>query len=255
MKDTIAIIGGGAMGAAVADGLLASGITAETIRISNPHTAKLAPLAEKGVTVTESNSDAIKGSKVVVIAVKPRVLPVVASELQPFLKPETEVCVIVAGVSGNEIEKMFPVAKNLSIVMPNTAVALCESMTFIVPLRGECGNANEIFSLTGNVMSIPEHLLPAATALASCGIAYGMRYVRAACEGGVELGFRASQAQTIVVQTLKGVAALLTDTSRHPEAEIDRVTTPGGFTIRGLNAMERNGFTNSVIEGLKASVK
>lgn len=255
MNETIAIIGGGAMGGSVAAGLIESGYNATQLCISNPHTAKLEHLVKKGVKVTTNNTQAITSASVVVIAVKPRVLPEVAAELKGHLTGATEVCVIVAGVSGREIEGMFPDTENLSIAMPNTAVALRESMTFLVTLRGRCSGAHEIFSATGSVMVIPEHLLPGATALASCGIAYGMRYVRAACEGGVELGFRATDTQQIVVQTLKGVAAILSDSARHPEAEIDRVTTPGGLTIRGLNAMERNGFTNSVIEGLKASVK
>jgi len=92
-------------------------------------------------------------------------------------------------------------------------------------------------------------------ALASCGIAYVMRYIRAASEGGVELGMYASDAKKIVMQTMLGAVKLLESTGNHPEAEIDKVTTPGGITIRGLNAMEANGFTTAVIEGLKASVK
>ncbi|MBP5235107.1 MAG: pyrroline-5-carboxylate reductase, partial [Bacteroidales bacterium] len=104
-------------------------------------------------------------------------------------------------------------------------------------------------------MVITEKQLPAATALASCGIAYAMRYVRAASEGGVELGFKADLAEKIVLQTMRGAVDLLKASGNHPEAEIDKVTTPGGLTIKGLNAMEEAGFTNSVIRGLKASVK
>lgn len=81
-----------------------------------------------------------------------------------------------------------------------------------------------------------------------------MRYVRAAMEGGVELGFTASQSLEIVLQTMTGAIATLADGNEHPEAAIDRVTTAGGITIRGLNAMERNGFSTAVIEGLKASL-
>jgi pyrroline-5-carboxylate reductase len=80
-----------------------------------------------------------------------------------------------------------------------------------------------------------------------------MRYVRAASEGGVELGFKAADAQRIVMQTMKGAVELLQASGMHPEAAIDLVTTPGGVTIRGLNAMEEAGFTHAVIHGLKAS--
>ena len=110
-----------------------------------------------------------------------------------------------------------------------------------------------IFKELGEAMIIEERLMGAGMALASCGIAYAMRYVRAATEGGVELGMYAKDAQHIVEQTLVGAVELLRANKSHPEAEIDRVTTPGGITIRGLNAMEENGFTNSVIKGLKAS--
>ena len=114
------------------------------------------------------------------------------------------------------------------------------------------GLAESVFCRLGAVKDIEERLLPAATALASCGIAYALRYIRAAVEGGVELGFRASDAQEIVTATVRGAAALLSVDGAHPEVEIDRVTTAGGITIRGLNAMEQAGFTPAVIAGLKA---
>jgi pyrroline-5-carboxylate reductase len=82
-----------------------------------------------------------------------------------------------------------------------------------------------------------------------------MRYVRAAAEGGVELGFKAKDATKIVLQTMEGAVKLLQATGEHPEAAIDKVTTPGGVTIKGLNAMEHYGFSNAVIEGLKAGCK
>ncbi len=106
----------------------------------------------------------------------------------------------------------------------------------------------------GTTLVIDEQHLPAATTLASCGIAYAMRYIRAAMEGGTELGFKAAVAQEIVAQTVKGAAALLSVPGAHPESEIDKVTTPGGLTIRGLNEMEHAGFTSAVIRGLKAGI-
>ena len=113
----------------------------------------------------------------------------------------------------------------------------------------------DIFNELGAAMLVDEGLIAAGTSLASCGIAYALRYIRAAMEGGVELGFRADDAKRIVMQTMRGAADILAANGTHPEAEIDRVTTPGGLTIKGLNAMEAAGFTNSVIEGLRASTK
>ena len=132
------------------------------------------------------------------------------------------------------------------------------SMTFISSARSTNemdSTILDIFGELGEAMLIDEAVMPAATSLASCGIAYALRYIRAAMEGGVELGFRADDAKHIVMQTLRGAVDVLEANGTHPEVEIDRVTTPGGLTIKGLNAMEAAGFTHSVIEGLRASTK
>ncbi|MDE5785668.1 MAG: pyrroline-5-carboxylate reductase [Duncaniella sp.] len=255
----IAIIGGGAMGSAVAGGLLdAKVIDPLQLVVSTPHPDKCRELSEKGVSVISDNPAAVFGASLVIIAVKPWMLSEVIAEIRDSIDPNrTEVTAIVAGVSAEELKNMWadrlPVI--LSIAMPNTAMRLGESMTFLVKANGAPELAKEVFNSLGEVMEIPERLLGAATALASCGIAYALRYVRAACEGGVELGFRASEAQKIVAQTLKGAVALLEQPGAHPETEIDKVTTPGGITIRGLNEMEKNGFTAAIISGLKASAK
>ena len=119
----------------------------------------------------------------------------------------------------------------------------------------ETQTISNIFDELGGCLITEERLLGAGTTLASCGIAYAMRYVRAAAEGGVELGFKAKDATKIVLQTMEGAVKLLKATGEHPESAIDKVTTPGGVTIKGLNAMEHYGFSNAVIEGLKAGCK
>ena len=142
-----------------------------------------------------------------------------------------------------------------ALAIPNIAAACRESVTFLVPFMEDCSALKAVFDAVGATFVVPENLLPAGTTLASCGIAYAMRYIRAASEGGVEIGFRANEAKDIVLQTLKGVVALLQQEGIHPEEAIDRVTTPGGVTIKGLNAMEDAGFTASVIRGIKAGMK
>ena len=140
--------------------------------------------------------------------------------------------------------------------MPNTAIAVGESMTFICgdqASKAKVDELNMIFGSMGRSAVIPERMMGAAMALCSCGIAYAMRYVRAATEGAVELGLYPDAAKEYVFQTLRGAVALLEATGANPESEIDKVTTPGGVTIKGLNTMERNGFSTAVIEGLKAS--
>ena len=209
--------------------------------------------------VTTDNAAVVTGADLVVIAVKPWIVKSVVEEIRDSIDYDTqEVTCIVACIPGEELMQWWRRGDDerlpaLSISMPNTAMSVGKSMTFNVALQGDAPLAMQSLAMMGRVMQIPERLLPAATALASCGIAYALRYVRAATEGGVQMGFRASEAQEIVAATIEGAAALLSRPDAHAEAEIDKVTTPGGVTIRGLNAMEREGFTNAVIAGLLAS--
>ena len=254
----IGIIGGGAMGGTLARRLFEISCTADAkreefqITVTNPHIDKLNDLKEQGAYVSTSNFAVLEGADLVVIAVKPWKVKEVIEEIAPFLEKNTEVSLIVAGISGEDLINMFGeyTPSNLSVAMPNTAMQTGKSMTFIVPLKGNPALADQVFQQVGKVKVIEEKFLPAATALASCGIAYALRYVRAATEGGVELGFKAEDAQEIVARTIEGAVSLLKP-GVHAEAEIDKVTTPGGLTIKGLNAMEKFGFSTAVIEGLK----
>ena len=252
----IAIIGGGAMGSALAKGLLLKHeITPKNICIADPFTSHLEDLKEKGIKITGSNKEAIREADLIIIAVKPWIVNTVLSEIELSDFPRNaEWCFIVAGIPSQDLLKMFKkeLPSSLSIAIPNTAMSVSESMTFVVPVRGNASLAKSVFNQVGKVMEIEERLLPGSMALVSCGIAFAFRYIRAASEGGVELGIKASEAQKMVTQTLKGAVTLLENNNSHPEAEIDKVTTPGGITIKGLNAMEKFGFTTSVIEGLKA---
>lgn len=257
----IAVIGAGAMGGAVASGLCAAGCDYK-ITVSNPSPGPLKPLKEMGIAVTSDNTVAVRDADIVILAVKPWIIESVIAEIRPVLDYNRQaVAAIVAGVPGAQLCEWFlkdSELPQLMIVMPNTAMEVGSSMTFIVPVYADEASVSAvegIFNNLGISMVIDESRLPAATALASCGIAYAMRYVRASVEGGVELGFKASQAQQIVLETLKGAVALLQRPGSHPESEIDKVTTPGGLTIRGLNEMEHAGFTSSVVRGLKACVK
>jgi pyrroline-5-carboxylate reductase len=141
--------------------------------------------------------------------------------------------------------------------MPNTAIAIQESMTCIAA----SGNVSEerlqyifdIFNQLGKAVKIDEKLMDAATVLGACGTAFAMRYIRANIQGGIEIGFDAATANLIAAQTVKGAAELLLKKGTHPEQEIDKVTTPKGCTIAGLNEMEHQGFSSSLIKGLVAS--
>ena len=259
----ISIIGAGAMGGAIVDGLIKSGVVPLTdIRVANPSMGKLERFAQSGISVTTDNKKAVKGANLVIIAVKPWLVELVVKELKPVIDEAHQTFVTVAaGIKGSDfaawLEKDGVVPQSF-VIIPNTAIAVCASMTFIVPVHAtdaSVGVVKALFDNMGRTLVTEERLLDAGMMLASCGIAYAMRYVRAAAEGGVELGFKADLAKEIVLQTMRGAVDLLQANGSHPEAEIDKVCTPGGVTIRGLNEMEHAGFTSAVIRGLKAGRK
>ena len=262
----IAIIGAGNMGGAVARGLACGNlIKTSDIYVSNPSSAKLEKLKTEfpEINVTTDNSEVVSTVDLVVIAVKPWKVEEVLNEIK--FKMDYSRQSVASMVGGLDIAQLSQWLDNGSgllpatyILIPNTAIATMSSMTFIASARSTAEQDRlllDIFHELGTAMLVEERLIPAGTSLASCGIAYAFRYIRAAMEGGVELGFRPDEAKQIVMQTLRGATDILSADNRHPEAEIDRVTTPGGLTIKGLNAMEAAGFTNSVIEGLRASTK
>lgn len=251
------------MGGAMADGFIKSGaVKPANISVANPTAQKLEHFALQGASVTTDNKTAAEGADIVVIAVKPWLVEQVVNELKPVLNYTRQTIITVAaGISGSQFTawlKKDDAVPQTFIVIPNTAIAVLASMTFIVPVNATADTTSTIKALFDNVgqaMVTDERHLSAGMTLASCGIAYAMRYVRAAAEGGVELGFKADMAKDIVLQTMKGAVELLQANGNHPEAEIDKVCTPGGLTIRGLNEMEHAGFTSAVIRGLKAAAK
>lgn len=239
------------MGGAIARGLAGKGFD---VAVANPSRPKLDALVADcpGVFVTTSNREAASMADIVILAVKPWKLTEVITGLQPVAGGRTFVS-IAAGVSCDDLSAMFlPGCPAVHCAMPNTAVSVGRGMTFVVSPEPDT-RVMDIFAALGDVMLIEPKQMGAAMAVASCGIAYALRYVRAAVEGAVELGLRADDACRIVCRTVEGAAALLAVPGAHPESEIDKVTTPGGVTIRGLNAMEAAGFTPAVIAGLKAS--
>ena len=244
----------------------------EDICLADPSRPIRDKFADMGVTATPSNQLAAQGADVVCVVVKPWLVEQVLTGIRDVMDYDQQTLVVVAaGVkSESVVEWMTKEGKMIPtfLVIPNIAIAQLASMTFIVPVTAapttagdlQSPNAEQtaiiegIFSKMGHTLLTDEKHLAAGTTLASCGIAYAMRYIRASSEGGVELGFRADEAKKVVLQTLRGAIELLEETGLHPEAAIDMVTTPQGVTIKGLNEMERAGFTSAVIRGLKAGM-
>ncbi len=264
MKATI--IGVGNLGGAIACGL-AKGtfINAEDITCVDPNPAALEKLRATGLpfVLTSDLKKGLPGADIVILAVKSYAVKEVIEQGYGLVDPSKQIFFsAIAGVSLDELEALMLAGhKNPKTVqhihfrvMPNIAISIGESF---ISARGanaaQIKLAEAIFGEMGRTLVIPERLMPAATAVGSCGIAYVMRYVRAAISGAIEAGLSATDAHTIVLQVIKGAVDLLLENGNHPEAEIDRVATPGGLTIRGLNAMEEKGFSSAVITGIRES--
>jgi pyrroline-5-carboxylate reductase len=260
MNKKIAIIGGGNLGTAIADGLINSGFTLpEHIIITKRNIATLQPLEQKGAVISNDNNAAVRFADVVILAVKPfQVQQVLQGIRNEFDESRHTLISVVTGVYIKElaaiVEKQLPIFR----AMPNTAIAIQESMTCMChqhALEEHVEFVHDLFDQLGKTVDIDEQLMDAATVLGACGTAYAMRYIRANIQGGIEIGFSAATASLIAAQTVKGAAQLLLTHKTHPEQEIDKVTTPKGCTIAGLNEMEHQGFSSSLIKGLTASYK
>ena len=257
ISQKIAIIGGGNLGKAIALGLLDSEkIKADKITITRRKIHLIEDLRAHGINVTNNNIEAISDAKVIIIAVKPHQTGNILGEIGPSLKKDQIIVSVVTGVSIKEIKEKAGEDRHVFRVMPNTAIAIRESMTCIATRDQDNASKDIVFSIfdqLGKTIRIEEELMDASTVLAACGIAYALRFIRAASQGGIEIGFDSATAQLIASQTVKGAAGLLIEGKNHPEFEIDKVTTPMGCTIAGLNEMEHQGFSSSLIKGIITS--
>jgi pyrroline-5-carboxylate reductase len=257
MSKKIAIIGGGNLGTAIAEGLLKSKFSkAQDITITKRNISTLKALSDRGVMVTADNRLAVKNAQVVILAVKPFQVKEVLEGVKKELTGNHILISVVTGVMVADMQEMVKKKLPLFRAMPNTAIAIQQSMTCISyadAAAAEVQYVNDLFATLGKVVTIDEKLMNAATVLGACGTAYAMRYIRANIQGGIEIGFDAVTASLIAAQTVKGAAELLLQKGTHPEQEIDKVTTPKGCTIAGLNEMEHQGFSSSLIKGIATS--
>lgn len=246
------------MGGAIAEGLLKTdNFCASDLVVSDHHEQVLKHFAEKGAATTPCNKEAARQADVVCVVVKPWHVEKTLLGIKEVMNyAKQTLLVVAAGVPSASILQWMDKEGSvppLFLVMPNIAIAYMASATYITPVGASAETVDAItnlFNKMGRTFLLEEDHYPAATAL-SCSIAYAMRYARASMEAAVELGFKAPQAKDIVLQTMQGAISLLQATGEHPEAVIDKVTTPGGLTIRGLNEMEHAGFTSAVIRGVK----
>ncbi len=260
MARKIAIIGGGNLGASIADGLIQSEFSRPVeLTITRRSPSALHRFAEQGAMVHSDNRKAVRDSDVIILAVKPYNYRPIIEELKTVLNPKKHVLVsVITGVWIEDLQKAIGKPVPVIRAMPNTAIAIQQSMTCLAHTGASAPQVDfvtQLFDQLGRTVMIDEKLMDAATVLGACGTAYAMRYIRANIQGGIEIGFDAATASLIAAQTVKGAAELLLEKGTHPEQEIDKVTTPKGCTIAGLNEMEHQGFSSSLIRGVVASYR
>lgn len=252
----VAIIGAGGLGQSIAKGLLKNKVI-NSLYLTKRNIKSITEFNDfSEVILTSENEIAIKNSDVLIFAVQPKDLENILQKIQPFLTKNHVLISVITGFSIAKIEAI--VGKNTFIIrsMPNTAAAVGQSMTCLSSNKKgkeKVAVAKTIFNSLGLSIEIPEEQLQAATVICASGIAFWMRLIRATTQGAIQLGFEAEEAHKLAMQTCFGAVTLLKESGNHPEIEIDRVTTPGGCTIEGLNEMEYQGLSASLIKGIHKS--
>lgn len=262
----VTVIGAGNMGGALARGWAKSSFVGpENLTVSDLNQAALDKMKEEfpAITTTTNNVEAIAGADVIICAVKPWLVEPVVKGIKDAVDYEHQLVVsIAAGVMSEKLTALFAREDGklpaLFYVIPNIAAEFCQSMSFVSAAQGVGQELKEsvrdLFAAVGDALLVEERLVNPGMMMASCGIAHVMRYIRAMQEGGVEMGFYPAEALKIAMQTMLGAVNLLKETGLHPEAAIDKVTTPGGTTIKGLNQLDHSGFNSAVIKALKAGL-
>lgn len=257
-SDSLAILGAGNIGMAIARGVVRCGqLSPAEITVTRRRESALEPFRDEGFRTTTDNAVAVANAKIIVLCVQPaQALDVLAELSGPLTEHGSTVVSVVTGVSTAELSTAAGGSVPIVRAMPNTAIVIGESMTCLAANAAatkEVAQVQRLFDGLGQTLVIEESQMAEATALCACGIAFFLRAVRAASQGGIEVGFHAEEALAMAAQTARGAASLLLETGRHPEREIDRVTTPMGCTIAGLNQMEHEGFSSALIKGIVTS--
>ncbi|MCG1036677.1 pyrroline-5-carboxylate reductase [Polaribacter sargassicola] len=251
-----AIIGAGSLGQSIAKGLLTNK-TVTSLYMTKRNTNSLNKFnIYDEVVLTSDNEEAVKNANVLIFAVQPRHFEAILKNIKPLLTENHIIISVITGFSIAKIEAVVGKEQYIIRSMPNTAASVGQSMTCLSPNtkgKEKVEIAKTIFNSLGISMEIPEEQLQAATVICASGIAFWMRLIRATTQGAIQLGFEADEAHELAMQTCFGAATLLKESGNHPEAEIDRVTTPGGCTIEGLNEMEHQGLSSSLIKGINKS--
>ncbi len=251
----ICIIGGGNLGSAMALGLRKAN-PAQYIIVTRRNAQKIQYLENHRIITESNNVKAVSDAQIILLALKPFQMETVLSEIKPHIGGKLLIS-LATGISVADIRQQLGETCCIARAMPNTSIQQAASVSciYVEPAATVAQKAlvTRLFKSVGSVVHIDERLFDAATVLGACGIAYVMRFIRAMMQGGIQIGFDSQTALNIAAQTVKGAAGILLEEGTHPEHEIDKVTTPRGCTIAGLNEMEHQGFSSALIRGIQTS--
>jgi len=255
----LGIVGAGNMASALVRGLIVSGrLTSEQIRVTDVSEAQCQALGQAhGVASARDTPELVRWANVVLIAVKPQVVPSILPELAAAHREEQLIVSIAAGVATRLIAQALPAGARVVRAMPNTPALVLEGATALA--RGEHATeadvalARDIFDAVGETVVLDESQMDAVTGLSGSGPAYVMLIAEALADGGVRMGLKRETAHALAVRTLYGSAKLLLESGEHPAALKDKVASPGGTTIAGLCALESHGIRNALIEAVTAA--
>ncbi|NHT19700.1 pyrroline-5-carboxylate reductase [Cellulomonas sp. IC4_254] len=253
-----AVLGGGVMGEALVTALLAAGWTADDVDVTERSAARAMELSGRyGVRAADPNAKAVKGAGLVLIAVKPQVVPDVLAEIAPTLRPGTLVVSVAAGIPVAVYEAALPEGTPVVRVMPNTPALVGKGASAIAPGTHATDEhldlAERALAATGLVVRVAEKDLDAVTAISGSGPAYAFYLIDAMAEAGVLLGLTRDLATRLAVATVEGSAALAAQTGDHPVVLRERVSSPGGTTVAGVAQLDAHGVRAGVVAAARAA--
>lgn len=254
----LAIIGGGKMGEALVGGLVHAGWEPGEIIVGEVHAERRKILAsEYGVTCVEHVVEAVAGTHVVLLAVKPQDFDAVLAELGDALEPDALIISIAAGIPTRFIESRVPAGIAVVRAMPNTPALLREGVTAIAAgshaTEEHMASADEVLSAVSRVVHLAEKHLDAVTGVSGTGPAYVFFLAEALVEAAVGVGLPREVATELSIQTILGSARMLRETGKHPVELREEVTSPGGTTVAAMRVLERQGVRSAFLDAVRAA--
>lgn len=255
----IAFLGAGNMAEALIAGLVKGELAKpDSLLATDISSTRLEVLKNRyQLQVGSHNLDAALWADVIILCVKPQVMDQVLNEIQSGLSEKQLVISVAAGISIQKIQTIIGQAIPLVRAMPNTPAVIQEGVTALAACRGLSSDhlilAQGIFEAVGRVVVVDESLMDAVTGLSGSGPAYVYLAIEALIDGGVRVGLPRSIAHILAVQTVLGAAAMVKETGEHPAVLKDRVTSPGGTTIAGLQCLEEGGLRATLIDAIETA--